>query len=163
VQHIPNRSPNCLHLKTEKDFEKLLVRGVLCHSQKSAGNFGRQRFAVGRNEKAPPAPSKALCAARAIESRASITPPPNEIFVKAAVVPRSCLLKTTSLPRRHPFLQPDRNHFFPWCPQPQKVRALPPTRSLVLGDLISNLYKKPLLRFAKLTWGDQSRFPPLHA
>lgn len=41
----------------------------------------------------------------------AITPPPNEFFVKAATVPSSCLSKTTSLPGRHSFSQPDRRIF----------------------------------------------------
>lgn len=72
VQHIPNRSPNCLHLKTEKDFEKLLVRGVFCDILKSQRGIFCEAKVCGWEEtkQAPPAPSKALCAARAFESRA---------------------------------------------------------------------------------------------
>jgi hypothetical protein len=78
-------------------------------------------------KKAPPAPSKALCAARATGSRDSITPPPNEFFVKAAVVPRSCLLKTTSLPGATHSCNPTTTTFPAASTKPQKCVPFHPS------------------------------------
>jgi hypothetical protein len=53
-------------LKSRERFRKAARQGFLVSFLKVGGEFVRQRFAVWEEtKKAPPAPSKALCAARA--------------------------------------------------------------------------------------------------
>jgi hypothetical protein len=101
VQHIPNRSPDCLPLKAEDDIEMLLVRGVPVSFSKVGGEFVRQkvRCSVGRQRRKPLQLLPKLSVPHGPLDHVPQSPRrPTSFSSKAAVVPRSCLLKTTSLP-----------------------------------------------------------------